>query len=177
MYNRYIGNTGKFYRVEDVDAFPLPPPEPNPDRREVLRSMEEVRKWEEAQIRTEAPPHVPPLPERPQPPPQPEPPPPYYPPDTPRDEKKEPPHAPPPPPPNPEEASKFDFGKVFQMPGTLRQTVRDWLPAGLDLGDILLVLVLLYLFLEGDDDDMLIILGILLFTWIRPLFKKEEEPG
>ena len=74
-----------------------------------------------------------------------------------------------------EEESKFDLGKVFQLPGNLRHTLRDKLPEGLDLGDILLVLVLLYLFIEGDDDDMLIILGVLLFTWLRPLFQKNEE--
>jgi len=61
------------------------------------------------------------------------------------------------------------------MPGSLRETLKDKLPGSIDLGDILLVLVLLYLFLEGDDDDMLIILGVLLFTWIWPLFKKEED--
>ena len=61
------------------------------------------------------------------------------------------------------------------MPGSLRETLKDKLPGRIDLGDILLVLVLLYLFLEGDDDDMLIILGVLLFTWIWPLFKKEED--
>jgi len=64
---------------------------------------------------------------------------------------------------------------MFNMPGSLRDTLKDRLPERIDLGDILLVLVLLYLFLEGDDDDMLIILGVLLFTWIWPLFKKEED--
>ena len=159
MYNRYIGNTGKFYRVEDAEPFPSPHAlsEPETDRREVLRSWEDIRQWEQTQAREEP---------RPQ--------------EEPREEV--PPEKPPPPPPPPpseaeERESKFDLGKVFQAPNYLRQTVRDYLPAGLDLGDILLVLVLLYLFLEGDDDDMLIILGILLFTWIRPLFKKEEEAG
>ena len=166
MYNRYIGNTGKFYRVEDVD--PVPPmasPAPETDRREVLRSWEEVRAWEEAQAF-----HA--QQEREQPREEPEPP--QAEPE--REQRQEQPPPPPPPPPEPEaERSKFDFGKVFQTPSFLRQFVRDKLPGGLDLGDILLVLVLLYLFLEGDDDDMLIILGILLFTWIRPLFKKGEE--
>jgi len=74
-----------------------------------------------------------------------------------------------------EEKSKFDLGAMFNMPGNLRGTLQGWVPESLDLGDILLVLVLIYLFLEGDDDDMLIILGVLAFTWIWPLFKRGEE--
>ena len=210
MYNRYIGNTGKFYRVEDVDAVPAAPPPSEPDRGVVLRTMEEVRQWETAQSRNQARQEDEPRqridiprefhqesPNYPQqqpefrhappdyPPQQPEfrHAPPDYPPQQPEFDENQPRERfqtappPPPPPPGPEEsASKFDLGKMFQLPGSLRQTVRDWLPAGLDLGDILLILVLLYLFLEGEDDDMLIILGILLFTWIRPLFQKGEEP-
>ena len=34
----------------------------------------------------------------------------------------------------------------------------------LDKGDILLILILLYLFWESEDDELLIILGLLLFT-------------
>ena len=151
MYNRYIGNTGKFYRVEDAE----------PLRREVPQ-------WEPVsppESSLSSPPPPPPKSYPPLPPPEP-----YHP----------PPSPPPPPPvsaPAPllrEEASKFDLGAVFNVPGSLRETLRDKLPESLDLGDILLVLVLIYLFLEGDDDDMLIILGVLLFTWIWPLFKKEE---
>ena len=135
MYNRYIGNTGKFYRVEDVERMPPPPPSPP----------------------------LPPLP------PSPPPPPPGW-------TSSPPPPPPLPPPPLPAgETTKFDLGAVLNMPGSLRETLKDKLPGSIDLGDILLVLVLLYLFLEGDDDDMLIILGVLLFTWIWPLFKKEED--
>ncbi len=34
----------------------------------------------------------------------------------------------------------------------------------LDKGDILLILILLYLFWESEDEELLIILGLLLFT-------------
>ncbi len=34
----------------------------------------------------------------------------------------------------------------------------------LDRGDILLILILLYLFWESEDEELLIILGLLLFT-------------
>ena len=143
VYNRYIGNTGKFYRVEEGE----------PLRRESPQ-------WEPVS-----------LPEPEWIPPQPPPPPmeAYY------SPPPSPPPLPSPLPPLPkEEGAKFDLGAVFNVPGSLRETLRDKLPESLDLGDILLVLVLIYLFLEGDDDDMLIILGVLLFTWIWPLFKKEE---
>ncbi|MCL2367708.1 MAG: hypothetical protein FWC72_01825 [Oscillospiraceae bacterium] len=132
MYNRYIGNTGKFYRVEEPgDIPPAAPPAPEPD--EVYQ--EPPRQWVEVEPERVSPPLPPPL----------------------------------------EEAGpKLETGGIFNMPGSLRETIRDKLPAGLDLGDILLVLVLLYLFLESDDDDMLIILGVLLFTWIWPLFKSGD---
>ena len=127
MYNRYIGNTGKFYRVEDIDDIrpdPLPPPvSPEPEPPEDRRQSE----------------------------------------------------APPPAGSETEEKSKFDLSALFHLPGNLRRGIRDKLPGGIDLGDILLILVLIYLFLEGDDDDMLIILGVLIFIWVRPLLKKEEE--
>jgi len=90
----------------------------------------------------------------------------------------EPPPPPPPPPPPSivaEIGSKFDLGAMLNMPGSIRGTLRERLPESIDLGDILLVIVLIYLFLEGDDDDMLIILGVLLFTWIWPLFKRDED--
>jgi len=127
MYNRYIGNTGKFYRVEDIDDIrpepvrppPVSPePEPEPDRRQ-SESL--------------------------------------------------------PPPEAETEKPKFDLNALFHLPGNLRRGIRDKLPGGIDLGDILLILVLIYLFLESDDDDMLIVLGVLIFIWVRPLLKKEEE--
>ncbi|MCL2568023.1 MAG: hypothetical protein FWE12_01120 [Oscillospiraceae bacterium] len=145
MYNRYIGNTGKFYRVEEMqesrpEPTPLPPEPP-------------LSQW----IPTPPPP---PLPEMeaiwtsPEPPPL-------------------------PPPPSSSVFSdlgaKFDLGAMLNMPGSIRGSLRDKLPESIDLGDILLVIVLIYLFLEGDDDDMLIILGVLLFTWIIwPWFQKDE---
>jgi len=145
LYNRYIGNTGKFYRVEEMqessrpESAPLPPESP-------------LSQWIPS-------PPPPPLPER---------------------EPMWMPPEPPPPPPSSisstisDLGAKFDLGAVLNMPGSLRGSLRDRLPESIDLGDILLIIVLIYLFLEGDDDDMLIILGVLLFTWIWPLFKKDE---
>jgi len=165
MYKRYIGNTGKFYRVEDVDD--MPPAAPAPFVPEPDRQIEPA--W------------TPPVPEHSwEPPPQ----------------QQAPPQSPPPvwrasppepkqpqqgdrrreaPPPVTEEKSKFDLGAVFQMPGSLRAVLRDKMPEAIDLGDILLVLVLLYLFLEGEEDEMLIILGVLLFMWVWPLFGKDDD--
>ena len=156
MYNRYVGNTGKFYRVEDVEPIRQAPPQ-----------------WEPVPPRDPPPPPEP-LWAPPQYPPPPEPvwAPPQYPP--PPSEPTWVPPQPVPPPPK-EEGSWFDLGSLFHAPGSLRETLRDKLPERLDLGDILLVLVLIYLFLEGDDDDMLIILGVLLVTWLWPLIWREEE--
>ena len=133
MYNRYIGNTGKFVRVEEEhDLYPETP---------VL-------------------------------PPEYEPPPPAFTwrapvgGDTVKQEL---------PPPIASEKAKFDLGAVFNMPSSLRGTLKDRLPEAIDLGDILLVLALLYLFLEGEEDEMLIILGVLVFMWIWPLFGKDED--
>ncbi|MCL2828743.1 MAG: hypothetical protein FWD99_08425 [Oscillospiraceae bacterium] len=126
MYNRYIGNTGKFYRVEDMDDIRSEPPPPPPVSPEPEPT--EDRRQNEA-----------------------------------------------PPPEAEAEKPKFDLNALFHLPGNLRRGIRDKLPGGIDLGDILLILVLIYLFLEGDDDDMLIILGVLIFIWVRPLLKKEEE--
>ena len=160
MYNRYIGNSGQFYRVEDVE--PVPPP--------VSQALlpPDIPSAVESEYPTGAAPLAPPLPL-----PQWEqtPPPPPY--DLPYQE------GPPPPPlpyelPPPEEKSRFDIGAMLNMPGSLRGRLQGLVPERLDLGDILLVLVLIYLFLEGDDDDMLIILGVLAFTWIWPLFRKDE---
>ena len=83
----------------------------------------------------------------------------------------------PPVPPVPEAeapTSKFDLGAMLNMPTSFRETIREKWPEKLDLSDILLVLVLIYLFLEGDDDDTLIILGVLVVSWIWPLFRKDE---
>ena len=140
MYNRYIGNTGKFYRVEDPE-----PEQGAPPRLGVppFRELPPLPVWEPVpppppDVGRGVPPSSPPLSSK-------------------------------------DEGAKFDMGAMFNMPGTLRETLRDKLPERLDLGDLLLVIVLIYLFLEGDDDDMLIILGVLLFTWIWPLFKKDDE--
>jgi len=132
VYNRYIGNTGKFVRVE-----------------------------EEGDLR----PNVPVIPVEPQtPPPQPA----WRVPAAGGDVKI-------PPAPTSEEKAKFNLGAMLDMPGNLRGALKDRLPEAFDLGDILLVLVLLYLFLEGEEDEMLIILGVLIFMWVWPLFGKGES--
>jgi len=156
MYNRYIGNTGKFYRVEDVDDLrPAAPVVPliEPDRR--TESVPPERGWEQ-------------MPPPPTWNPPPSPPPDSRPPD--QDKRRETP----PLPPLAEEKAKFDMGAIWNMPGNLRGSLQNKLPERIDLGDILLVLVLLYLFLEGEEDEMLIVLGILIVMWIWPLFGKEE---
>ncbi|MCL2588305.1 MAG: hypothetical protein FWD84_02735 [Oscillospiraceae bacterium] len=160
MYNRYIGNTGQFYRVEDEVQAPKLPPEsdPLPNWVPPLPPSE----WEQAPPSSIAPEPewIPPPPLQQELPLEPAPP-----------QWEEPPPTLPPPP----EKQKFDIGSMLNMPGSLRGRLQGWMPESLDLGDILLILVLIYLFLEGGDDDMLIILAVLAVTWILPLFRKEEE--
>ena len=73
------------------------------------------------------------------------------------------------------EKSKLDLGAVFNAPSHLREVVKGRIPEAIDFGDILLVLVLLYLFLEGEEDEMLLVLGVLIVLWILPLFGKEDS--
>ena len=127
MYNRYMGNTGKFVRVEEAGD---------------LR------------------PDVPVIPQEAQAPP----PSPAW--RVPLGEEK-------PPPLLTSEKAKFDLGAVGKVPEGLRGALKDRLPEVIDLGDILLVLVLLYLFLEGEEDEMLIVLGVLIFMWV---FGKGDDP-
>lgn len=173
MYNRYIGNTGQFYRVEEPEDITLAPPPLSPAPIPGTGEIPPPPGWEQVPATYPIPPAAP---YEPPPPPVPEPPP----------QKSwwsrilggEPDTTPPPPVPPPTEGglgSKLDFGSILQMPAGFRQTVRGWLPDSLDLGDILLVLVLIYLFLEGEDDDMLIILGVLVVSWIWPLFRREDD--
>lgn len=153
MHNRYIGNTGDFYRVnEPISPSPVPPAAPPPG-------------YSGQHTMPLSPPRTPQYP--------------GYPP-------QEPHHTPIAPPPAPapsaplfpgldEAAKKTSWGKLFGAPDSLRTWFKGILPDSIDIGDIILVLVLFYLFVEGGDDEMLIILGVLLFTWIAPLFKKEKE--
>ena len=41
------------------------------------------------------------------------------------------------------------------------------LPAGIDAGDILILLVLLFLYIESKDEDFLIILAVLAFSILK----------
>ena len=154
MYKRYIGNTGQFVRVEDVDDLPRELP---------------IYPVVEPDMQVE-----------PVPPPQGWTPPPAWEPSSPpapvqnRSDSGRRKETPPPPPPV-EGKAKLDFGAVFDVPKNLRGVLRDKMPEAIDLGDILLVLVLIYLFLEGEEDEMLIVLGILLFMWVWPLFGKDDD--
>lgn len=152
MYNRYIGNTGKYYRVEDVDDIKasqvLPP--------QVQKSPSVI-------------------------PPQPEPENEYEPQVNP-DEGKPPegvyPFPPPDKPAKKEKKKKkltLEPEKLEQIPGNLRGLIKDHLPKSIDLGDILLVLTLLFLFIENEDDEVLLVLIILIFIWIKPLLIKDEK--
>lgn len=147
MYNRYIGNTGKYYRVEDADDIskalesePAPEPEIPPTQPEMAKGDSE--RGERSDL--EEPPSPPPRQES----------------SKMSDRKKKP---------------SIEPGKIAELPGSLRGLIKKYIPEGLDLGDILLVLVLLFLFLENDDDEMLIVLIILIFMWVKPLLIKGDE--
>ena len=156
MYKRYIGNTGQFVRVEDVDDQPRELP--------IYPVMEPDRQAEPTPPRGWTPPPAPPAWEANSPPV----------PVQSRVDSERGTKTPPPPPPV-EGKAKLDFGAVFDMPKNLRGVLRNKMPEAIDLGDILLVLVLIYLFLEGEEDEMLIVLGILLFMWVWPLFGKDDD--
>ena len=69
--------------------------------------------------------------------------------------EEEAPAAPPPGPERPEEPGEK---KAAELSGLLRGLRLE----GLDTGDVLLLLILLLLFLEGDDWELIITLGLLL---------------
>jgi len=154
VYKRYVGNTGQFYRVEDGDDRPSAEPGPLVTETHRQGAAVPVREWIQPPSPAALEAGAPPVRGR-----------------SAEERKKE---TPPPPPPA-EGKAKFDLGAVFDAPAHLRGTLRDKLPDVIDLGDILLVLALIYLFLEGEEDEMLIVLGILIVMWILPLFGKDEE--
>ena len=61
------------------------------------------------------------------------------------------------------------IGETFG--GSLKDTIKSFLPAGIDTGDILLLLLLLFLYLESNDEEFLIILIIVGFN----IFKSMKE--
>jgi len=163
MYNRYIGNTGKYYRVEDIEdvtrhereaaAPPPPPEEPEfvpelPEESDVQEPEQEAAPQPTAEAAEAFGWEMPPAEESP-----PE--------EVVEKEKKH--------------RLKLNPEALAGLPGTVRSGIKSFIPEGLNLGDILLVLVLLFLFIEGEEDEVLIVLGILVFLWIKPLLFKEDE--
>lgn len=121
MYNRYIGNTGVFTRVDDV-----PPRASAPPRRSPAGAAPRPR----AEIPPEA----------------------YN-----GPEAKVPF--------SPEIKNKSPLLGIFGGGGL--NGLFDHLPFGLDTGDILLFLLLLFFYLESKDDEFLIILGIMAFSLVK----------
>ena len=71
--------------------------------------------------------------------------------------------------------AKSSIGKLFDFPAGIRDGIQGILPDWFDVGDILLILTLLYLYLEDGDDDMLIVLIVLTISWILPLFRRGDN--
>jgi len=162
MYNRYIGNTGKYYRVEDIEdvtrrereAAPPPPPEelelvPEPTAEPDVQELEQEAAPQPTAETVEA--FGWEMPSAAESPPK-------------EEAEKEKKHR-----------LKLNPEALAGLPGTMRAGIKSHLPEGLNLGDILLVLVLLFLFIEGEEDEVLIVLAILIFLWIKPLLFKEEK--
>ena len=105
MYNRYIGNTGKFYRVEDAPVIA--------DRAELHH---------ERQAEKEARP-------------------------TPQDRRE-----------IVKKPSLFGGGLRF---------LDGLLPFGLETGDLILLVLFLFLFIESGDEEFLIILGFLAYSFFK----------
>lgn len=57
--------------------------------------------------------------------------------------------------------------KAFSVTENLFGSVSSLLPAGIDAGDVLILLVLLFLYIESKDEDFLIILAVLAFSILK----------
>ena len=120
MYNRYIGNTGQFYRV---DEFPSAHKESVQEARVEAQEREFIReryngpdqgdfhRWNEPHFHNSGSPIIPP--------PEPRKPPPFF------------------------------GGGLRGLGGTLNAM----LPFGMDIGDLLLLLLLFFLYLESGDEE------------------------
>ena len=106
MYNRYLGNTGNFYRTDGPGQSPHPEPAP-PDH----------QKNEPSRVRS-------------------------------------------------------DKDKTGFLSGIVEK-IGTFLPDGVDPGNILLVLILLLIYLEKRDEEILIILCVFVFMWLSDRKKKE----
>ena len=107
MYNRYIGNTGKYYRMEDA---------PVTQRRETVPVQHAQPKPEEQYGYRER-----------------------------HDAGKKP--------------SLFGGGGLHFLDSIL--------PFGLETGDLILLILFLFLFIESGDEEFLIILGFLAFSFFK----------
>jgi len=146
MYNRYIGNTGRYYRVDDTDdmrAAPEPKPAPEPESPPIPSIEDNHPAKAQGSAHEE---HESPYPDEIS---------------EESDEKKK--------------KFTFEPEKIAKVPGNLRGLIKTHMPESIDLGDILLVLILLYLFIENDDDEVLLVLIILIFMWVKPLLIKDDD--
>ena len=67
-----------------------------------------------------------------------------------------------PPPAGPGKPAGLLEGTLGQVSRLLKGVLRTFSLDGIDTGDILLVLIILFLYLEGDDLEMVITLGLML---------------
>ena len=70
-------------------------------------------------------------------------------------------------PPEPEQAPEAEKGAEHKAAGGLSGLLKGLKLEGLDTGDVLLLLILLFLFLEGDDMELVITLGLLLLLGLE----------
>lgn len=115
MYNRYIGNTGKYYRVDDA------PPRPDGEADGVRRDA--------------------------------------------RREPAAPPQVSPPPPASPPAAAATVSPQVGA--DSLRNLLKSLAPSGVDIGDIILLLLLALLYIDSGDDEFLVTLGFMVFAILK----------
>ena len=70
-------------------------------------------------------------------------------------------------PPEPERPAEAEKGAEHKAAGGLSGLLKGLKLEGLDTGDVLLLLILLFLFLEGDDMELVITLGLLLLLGLE----------
>ena len=155
MYNRYVGNTGKYYRVSEPDDHAYSEPaarnhdnDYDYDARKASSEPEYRKRREERQdARGER-----------------------------RDrydgdryggarkDRDDPVHG------NKKKSSFFNLG-------SLKGFFESFQLFGLEAGDLILLLLFLFLFIESGDEEFLIILAVLAFSFLRDRNKsKDEEP-
>ena len=70
-------------------------------------------------------------------------------------------------PPEPEQAPEAEKKAEHKAAGGLSGLLKGLKLEGLDTGDVLLLLILLFLFLEGDDMELVTTLGLLLLLGLE----------